>query len=118
MELDVQLTLDDEVIVAHDGDLIRMCGSDKLIQTVNYADLPPMKRSIDMHLSDGAYDLRDEEDGKFTLLRDLFEAQKDDKTFYSIDLKNASDTICIKTNELVKKYDMEQRVIWGSMFKE
>ncbi len=40
MELDVQLTKDGQLVVHHDGSLKRVCGVDKLIREVNYADLP------------------------------------------------------------------------------
>lgn len=40
MELDVQLTKDGRLVVHHDGSLKRVCGVDKLIREVDYADLP------------------------------------------------------------------------------
>ena len=75
MELDCHLTKDGEVVVAHDADLERMCGPQyrgQLLAEYNYLDLPPMQRQIKMHLSPGDYQLKEEEDGKFTLLKDLF----------------------------------------------
>ena len=99
MELDVHMSLDGEVVIAHDADLERMCGEEHKgakIKDMNYAELPPMKRKINMHLSDGGYTLRDDEDGKFTLLKDLFAHDKANKNtmLYSIDIKDASETIC------------------------
>ena len=40
MELDVQLTKDGRLVVHHDGSLKRVCGVDKLIREVDFADLP------------------------------------------------------------------------------
>lgn len=40
MELDVQLTKDGKLVVHHDGSLKRVCGVDKLIREVAFADLP------------------------------------------------------------------------------
>ena len=40
MELDVQLTQDGQLVVHHDGSLKRVCGVDKKILEVDYADLP------------------------------------------------------------------------------
>ena len=40
MELDVQLTKDGQLVVHHDGSLLRVCGVDKLLREVSYADLP------------------------------------------------------------------------------
>ena len=69
-----------------------------------------------MHLSPGSYMPDDNEDGKFTLLKDLFAADKDGTMIFSIDMKEASDSIVTKVNALVKEYKCENRVIWGSMF--
>ncbi len=40
MELDVQLTKDGQLVVHHDGSLKRVCGVDKLVREVDFADLP------------------------------------------------------------------------------
>ena len=40
MELDVQLTKDGKLVVHHDGSLKRVCGVDKLIREMDFADLP------------------------------------------------------------------------------
>lgn len=42
MELDVQLTRDRQLVVHHDGSLKRVCGVDKLIRELDYAELPPL----------------------------------------------------------------------------
>lgn len=70
-----------------------------------------------MHLSPGSYKVKDEEDGKFTLLEDLF---KDCPAhiMYSIDMKDRDDLLIKKVNELVIRYQKEDKVVWGSMFKE
>ena len=70
-----------------------------------------------MHLTPGDYTLRDEEDGKFTLLKDLFAICPSD-VIISIDMKDASNDICEKVNQLVKEYKREDVTVWGSMFKE
>ena len=68
-----------------------------------------------MHLSPGSYEKKSNEDGKFSLLRDLFE-QSQETTMFSIDMKAKSEEICVKVNDLVKEYRLEDRVIWGSMY--
>ena len=40
MELDVQLTRDQQLVVHHDGSLKRVCGVDKNLRDVDFADLP------------------------------------------------------------------------------
>ena len=77
MELDVHLSKDGKVIIVHDADLGRMCGDAYLgrnIEEYDFEELPPMQREIPMHLSNGSYKLAEEEDGKFTLLEELFES--------------------------------------------
>ena len=91
-------------MIAHDGDLARMCGQSyagKTIEEYAFADLPPMQREIPMHFATGNYKLQDEEDGKFTLLNDLFTFNVNNgykNILYSIDMKSRSD-------ELVQKSD-------------
>ena len=72
-----------------------------------------------MHLSAGSYELRDDEDGKFALLKDLFTQPKANKLMYSIDMKaHGNPTLFTKINDLVKQYGLERNVIWGSMNNE
>lgn len=67
-----------------------------------------------MHFSDGQYELLSEEDGKFTTLKELFEIAQN--KFISIDLKNGSEAMGHKVNELIKEFNREHLTIWGSMF--
>ena len=76
VECDVQLTKDDQVVICHDRDLGRVCGiayEGRYVTDFNYRDLPVMQNKISMHLTEGDYNKRDDEDGKFCLLHDLFE---------------------------------------------
>ena len=82
----------------------------------NYADLPPIQRKVKMHLTQGDYNMRDEEDGKFTLLIDLFKACPE--AMISIDMKERDDDLILKVNEMVKEFKREDKTVWGSMFKE
>lgn len=41
LECDVHLTKDGVVIVAHDGDLARLCGVHHKIEDLNYDEIPP-----------------------------------------------------------------------------
>ena len=114
------MSLDGKIVVAHDDTLGRMCGEQYANQKVhdfNFDELPPMKRAIDLHFDSGAYNLKDEEDGKFTLLETLFE-NLPKNVMYSIDLKERNDECVRGVNNLVIKYGLEDKVIWGSMFKE
>jgi glycerophosphoryl diester phosphodiesterase len=46
LELDVHLSKDGVVVISHDHDFMRLCGSPKLITETNFNDFPPMMRSI------------------------------------------------------------------------
>ena len=119
LELDVHLSKDGEVVIAHDEKLGRMCGDeyqDKKLIEYDYANLPPMQKTISMHLTPGDYTMRDDEDGKFSLLKDLFEECPD--AMISIDMKERDDILITKVNELVKEFKREDKTVWGSMFKE
>ena len=69
-----------------------------------------------MHMTAGDYNMRDDEDGKFSLLKDLF--AECPESIISIDMKERDDTLIVKVNQLVKEYKKEDKTIWGSMFKE
>ena len=56
-----------------------------------------------MHLSPGDYIVKDDEDGKFTLLEDLFK-ECPAHILYSIDMKDRDDELVKKVNELVVRY--------------
>ena len=108
------MTKDGVVIVAHDEDVKRLCGIDKKVSDFNYDELPLMKRQIPMHFSTGEYHLLQDEDGKFTTLRELFEVAS--YKLISIDLKNADEAMNHKVNDLIKEFKREHLTIWGSMF--
>ena len=55
-----------------------------------------------MHFGSGSYELRDDEDGKFALLKDLFTQPNAKKLMYSIDMKaHGNPTLFTKINDLV-----------------
>lgn len=72
-----------------------------------------MMRSIPLHFSEGEYQLRIEEDGKFTTLRELFEVSSD--RLISIDLKADSDVLKHKVSDLIKEFGRDSITIWGSV---
>ena len=102
------------VIIAHDEDISRLCGVNKKIAEIKYDDLPLMKRAIPLHFSNAEYHLLQDEDGKFTTLRELFELAG--SKLISIDLKNTSPLMNEKVNELIKEFKRDHLTIWGSMF--
>lgn len=69
-----------------------------------------------MHFASGSYFVKDEEDGRFTLLEELF-LNLPKNVMYSIDMKDQDEELVNKANLLVRKYRKEDKVIWGSMFQ-
>lgn len=64
----------------------------------------------------GCYQLRDEEAGRFTTLRELFEISEN--IFISIDLKDSTQDLCTKVDALIKEFNRENLTFWGSIFHE
>ena len=60
--------------------------------------------------------MQDDEDGKFSLLKDLFAECPD--AMISIDMKERDDILIAKVNDLIKDFKREDKTVWGSMFKE
>ena len=107
------MTRDGVVVIAHDEDLVRLCGIEKHVKEFIYDELPKMKRVIPLHFSGGKYRLLEEEDGTFTRLEDLFKLAPG--KLISIDIKDDSDEIKHKVHQLIKDYHRESITIWGSM---
>lgn len=119
LECDVHLSKDGVVVVSHDEDLARMCGpefADKKVSDYNFKELPSFRRNFNLHLMAGTYYLKDEEEGRFTTLRELFEIAGG--VFISIDLKETSNELCEKVAELVREFNRQDITFWGSMYAE
>jgi glycerophosphoryl diester phosphodiesterase len=113
LECDVHMTRDEVVIVAHDSDLLRICGVSKSITDFTYEKLPPIAKEFQLHFSQQSYKQRPDEDGKFTTLRQLFETAPD--RIISIDVKGQSVGLPEKVDALVREFNREEITIWGSM---
>lgn len=117
MECDVHLSKDGEVVVAHDNTLERMCGPEfagKRVRDYDFKDLPKFQQNIPIHMQSGSYSLTQEEEGRFTTLRELFEHSHG--IFVSIDMKDSNDELCHKVDEMVREFKREDLTFWGSMF--
>ncbi len=92
MELDVQLTADGEVVVFHDDDTKRMCGIDKKISQMDYAEIKSLK-------------LVGTDEG-IPLLSDMLKVV-DGKTPLIVELKPYNDHVklCIATDKILADYN-------------
>jgi len=145
-ELDCHMTKDGKVVVAHDNNLSRLCGVERLISETNYDDLPLL---LTEHTEDIFLDINKE----LEHLTPSKEATSSDGTTTSglhnrvngehaidpndskriplleeiferfphmpinIDIKFDNDELIKKVNELIIKHNREKITIWGS-FKD
>ena len=119
LECDVHMTKDGQVVVSHDDTLGRMCGEQyqgKRISDFSFNELPTYQKTVSMHLSPGDYQMRDDEDGKFPLLREMFRTCPN--SLISIDMKERDAILITKVNEMIIEFNREDKTVWGSMFKE
>lgn len=109
IELDVQLTLDGKVVIAHDESLKRTAGIEGLVTGMTWEDL----RRIDV----GSF-----KDPKFSseripLLEDLF-TTFGTRFIYDIELKvkagGAYKKLCLAVWALIQKYNLEENVMVSS----
>eukprot|EP01043_Picozoa_sp_COSAG02_P053085 COSAG02_NODE_5814_length_4019_cov_2.276786_2_plen_360_part_00 len=132
LELDVHLTADQQVVVAHDAELSRMCGVAQRIADTNYADLPrylpasqlrlpPPFHGPSTTLADEAGAHPEAERGqpdadvrRIPLLSEVFDEFPD--TFVNIDLKGADpDGVMLeKVHSLIVAKGREALTCWGS----
>ncbi len=98
LELDCQLTKDNQVVIFHDRYLSRMCGNEYKSSTIsqfNYSDLPLLKQTL-----------------AIPKLEDLL--QEFPKYPMQIDVKNASPELVCMVGLLIQKYERQSVTVWGS----
>lgn len=119
IELDVHLTRDGIVVVSHDNNLKRSTGVDKFIDELDYNELPellentytspPFSNHHDLYKQnqiDSTYSRR------IPMLEEIFEEFP--QLPVNLDIKYNSDELIEKVNFLVKKYNREDNLVWGS----
>ncbi|XP_012272419.1 lysophospholipase D GDPD1 isoform X2 [Orussus abietinus] len=109
LELDCHLTRDLQVVVCHDNNLLRSTGTNKNISELNYRDLPLLKRCLPI-------DFDPEEERRFPLLKEVFEAFPNIPI--NIDIKVNNDCLISKVSELIKQYNREDYTVWGNFRDE
>lgn len=108
IELDVQLTADQEVVVFHDLTLERTTNGRGKITDHTLADLKRLNASVGF---EPAY-----QDQKIPTLSEVFDKLPSD-IFINIELKDLNspfDTLPTKTSELIKAFHSEERVLISS----
>nr|XP_006825319.1 PREDICTED: glycerophosphodiester phosphodiesterase domain-containing protein 1-like [Saccoglossus kowalevskii] len=101
LELDCQLTKDEQVVVCHDNDLERIAGYDMLVSDTDYEDLPPMKQNLHVSFSKG--------------VKKITCAQKISRVVDGISQTFLSNCDCLmQVSDLVKEYKREEITVWGN----
>ncbi len=109
VELDVQLTRDGKVVIAHDFDLKRTAGREGVITEMSWDEL----KDIDV----GSFKDPTFSDQRIPLLEDLF-TTFGTRFIYDIELKvkawGASKKLCLSVWSLIQKYGLEENVMVSS----
>ncbi|KAI5720349.1 hypothetical protein M8J77_005320 [Diaphorina citri] len=112
LELDVHLTRDNVVVVAHDLNLTRSTGLNQSIQQIDFQDLPPLKTNLTLDFDPGVtFESKDQTDRRIPSLEQVFQ------TFPSvpinIDIKDNDDRLIEHVSRLINRYNRTQHTVWG-----
>lgn len=121
LELDVHLTSDNKVVVFHDHDLQRVCGVNSRITQLAYSELPrllsrvpkpPQWHDADDVVEWTATEAQERLGREIPLLETVFERYP--HVAINIDCKHHSPALVEQVAMLIKKYNREDRTIWGA----
>lgn len=111
LELDCHITKDGVVVVSHDNNLQRVCGSKILITETDYKDLPCIKSRLSVDFQPSCH-VSGCDDRKIPTLQEVFKAFP--TMPINIDIKIDDDELIAKANDLIKEHNREDLCIWGS----
>ena len=109
LELDVQMTRDQQIVIFHDKDLKRLCGVDGKISNFDYKDLP--KLLIPAHLQ-GKIDSKDDEMTRIPLFDTLLEEFP--QYPMQIDVKRGPEELVIAVGNKITSLERQSKTVWGS----
>ena len=115
LELDVQLTEDGKVVVAHDQHLLRLTGSDQYIRDLQYQQLPTLKQEVAIDFCPGETFCDNsvmEEERKICLLEQVLEEFP--TTQVNIDIKVPDPGLVEAVNRIIVEKEAEGRCVWGN----
>lgn len=112
LELDVHLTLDRQVVVVHDANLLRLCGVDVAVAALDYAKLPPLLSSLQVSFSPNMPPATSAKPLLIPLLGDVFAAFPD--MAINLDVKASTPGLVELVAALIEKHDRVARTIVGS----
>ena len=93
IETDVRMTKDGVIVVCHDDNFHRLCGTqagDSLVCDTNFKDLPPFNHQLVMHFSKGQkYQMKEGDQRTFNSLEEVFQNIPQNVVF-NIELKDSN----------------------------
>lgn len=119
LELDVHLTKDGEVVVAHDQHLLRLTGVDRNIRDLNFSQMPTIKDTLNIDFRPGEYYCDKSvmpERRVFARFEDVLKTFPD--TQINIDVKVGDRGLVEAVNKIIVDNDAETRCVWGSFSRE
>nr|XP_032823598.1 lysophospholipase D GDPD1-like [Petromyzon marinus] len=115
LELDVQVTKDGVIVVAHDDDLRRATGRSQRIRDLNFDELPIYKDKLEITFDQGHFN-KASKDRRIPTLREVFEKFSD--LAINVEIKEDNDETINKVAELVEEFGREDRTVWASAIWE
>ena len=113
LELDVQMTLDNQIVVFHDDRLGRMCGpefKDRKISEYTFIDLPRLK--VPLHLSTQDTVVSNQDSYRIPLLSQIFTEFPGYPI--QIDVKSGSEDMIRQVGNMIIDDKRQNITIWGS----
>jgi len=115
LELDVHLSQDEHVVVAHDQNLLRLTGEAVSIRERRLEDLPCIQSKVTIDFAPGKEfaDLNlGAESRRLSTLDKVLEEFPD--TQINIDLKDQEERLIARVGEVLKTHGAENRCVWGN----
>lgn len=125
VELDVWVSKDRRLVVAHDDDLSRVTGRNVRISQTDYAALPPVMSSKEMEQGAPCMDFYPEFScfprpfaaERIPLLEEVYERFPD--VFINVDMKGPMDPAAVsQVVALTRKYKRQKRTVFGGFLQE
>ncbi|VUZ39230.1 unnamed protein product [Hymenolepis diminuta] len=117
LEIDCQLTKDEEVVVSHDNDLSRGTGVAKHISDLNFDELPQYKDTLEVTFGFGRVcKAKEGVPRSIPLLRTVFE--RFPQVPINIDIKTDSDVLIKKVSHMIEEFSRRDITVWGSFSDE
>jgi len=115
LELDVQLSKDGQVVVAHDNILTRLTGQNIRISNTKFCDLPLIQKKVPVDFDPGQFYVKDKEEGIERQFATLDSVLKEFPSVQvNIDVKMKSLELVKAVSKIISDNNAQDRCVWGS----